>query len=176
MTHVTLVRFLASVYPQVTLQLERVRAGVGAVRALVRTLASVGPHVTLELAQLDRGVVALGALVRLLERVPVADVARQLARGRERRLAVAALVRLGARVGVDVVVQRRQRLEPALAHRTPFQYQTTNFQDLDKFNSIREKKLLEAEVQRLLLTGKSLNEVQFSTHKRKSSSSSTKNC
>ena len=57
---VALVRLLARVDAQVALQLERVRAGVGAVRALVGPLTRVGPHVALQLAQLHRAVVALG--------------------------------------------------------------------------------------------------------------------
>ena len=59
----TLVWLLSGVDPQMALQFERVRRGVGAVRALIGPLARVGAHVSAQLAQLDARVVALGALV-----------------------------------------------------------------------------------------------------------------
>ena len=58
-TDLTLVRLLPGVDPQMALQFERVRRGVGAVRALVGPLARVGAHVSAQLAQLDARVVAL---------------------------------------------------------------------------------------------------------------------
>ena len=51
----------------------------------------------------------------LLERVPVADVSDQLPRRREGRLAVLALERPDAGVGVDVVVEGSVRLKAPVA-------------------------------------------------------------
>ena len=47
---------------QVSLQLERVWTGVGAVGTLVGSLARVATHVSLQLAQLHGHVVAVGTL------------------------------------------------------------------------------------------------------------------
>ena len=49
--------------------------------------------------------------------VPVSHVPDELPRGGEVHVAELALVRLGAGVSVDVVLQRGQGLEAALAHR-----------------------------------------------------------
>ncbi len=49
--------------------------------------------------------------------MPVSHVADELPRGGEVHVAELALVRLGAGVSVDVVLQRGQGLEAALAHR-----------------------------------------------------------
>ena len=113
--YVALVRFLPGVNPQVALQLVGVGAGVRAVRTLVRPFSRVRPDVPLQLAQLHRTVVALGTFVRLLERVPVADVPHQLAGRGKCRVALLALVRAHACVRVDVVLQRRDRLEATVA-------------------------------------------------------------
>ncbi len=70
-----------------------------------------------EFAQLDTRVVTLGALVRLLERVSVAYVAHQFTGSGEGGVALLALLRPHAGVRVDVVLQRRDRLEAAIADR-----------------------------------------------------------
>ena len=50
---VTLVRFVPSVNPEVTLKLECVRTSIRALRTLKRLFATVGSHVALQLAELD---------------------------------------------------------------------------------------------------------------------------
>lgn len=49
---ITLVRFLPSVDPEVSLEFEGVRTGIGAVRTLVGSLSTVTSHVSLELTKL----------------------------------------------------------------------------------------------------------------------------
>ena len=75
MADITLVRLLASVYPEMSLEFEGVGTGVSTVGALVRSLSSMAPHVSLQFAQLHAGVVAFGALVGFLKRVDVPDMA-----------------------------------------------------------------------------------------------------
>ena len=66
MTYITLVRLLARVYSKVSLELEGVGTGVGAVDTLVGPLPGVATHMALQFTQLNARVVALGALVGLL--------------------------------------------------------------------------------------------------------------
>ena len=105
---------LTSVDPEMSLEFEGVRAGIGTVGALVGPLSTVTPHVPLELAQLHRHVVTVRALVGLLVGVAIPHVPHQLPAGGEARLAVLASVWLGARVSVDVVLQAGQGLEASL--------------------------------------------------------------
>ena len=100
--------------PEVSLEFEGVRAGIGAVGALVGPLSTVTPHVSLELAELHRHVVTVRALVRLLMSVSVPHVPHQLPAGGEARIAVLASVRFRPRVSVDVVLQTGQGLEASL--------------------------------------------------------------
>ena len=101
-------------YPEMSLELESVRAGVCTVRTLVRSLATVTPHVSLELAQLHRHVVTVRALVRLLMSVSVPHVSHQLPAGSEASLTILAPVWFGSRVSVDMVLKAGQGLEPSL--------------------------------------------------------------
>ena len=125
----------------VALELERVTAGVVAYAARVGPLARVHSHVSLQLAQLNRRVLALRALVRLLHRMPIRKkrhsnchhkktcdtckhwhgsilislMARELATSRERLLACAAFVRLGAQMQVAMIGELNLAGKPLLA-------------------------------------------------------------
>lgn len=118
MANVTLVRLLSSVYPEMAFQFERIRAGVSAMWTLVGSLARMATDVAFQFRQFHASVIAFGALVGLLVCMSISYVAHQFARSGKSGIAILARVRFGSGMRIDVVLQRRQCLEPPFTHAT----------------------------------------------------------
>ena len=116
MTNIAFIGLFTGVDSKMSLQLECIRTGVGTVWTLVGSFARVASHVALELAQFNRSIIALCTTVGFFVCVAIANVSDQLTRSSERAVAMFAAVRLGARVSVDMILQRGQCFEATITH------------------------------------------------------------
>ena len=102
---------------------------------------------SLEFTELHACIVTFRTFVRLLERVSVPNVPYEFPGCSERGVALLALLRTHARVGVDVVLQRRHCLEASVAYVAlvrPFLQNTIFFGSVTKVRYVFQTTVFQA--------------------------------